>query len=151
MSSNHKFRFHCLGIPHTVTSEEYITCAFTQKVLKFCNMMSARGHHIIHYGNEASQVQCDENVVLTTLNDLHNCYGDKWKTEQYEHSMDDKVNKKFVANAITEVRNRVQSDDFLLCFWGVGHAPIAAGLSDFQNIHHDKCLHVVEPLSLIHI
>ena len=103
MSNNRKFRFHCLGIPHTVTSDEYVSCAFTQKVLKFCNMMSDRGHHIIHYGSEGSNVKCDENVVLVTLDDLSNCYGDKWKTDLYDYSMDDAVNKKFVKNAILEI------------------------------------------------
>lgn len=34
-----KFRFHALGVPHTVTSENFSACAYTQKVLKFCKMM----------------------------------------------------------------------------------------------------------------
>ena len=40
-------KLHALGIPHTVTSKEYLSCAFTQKVLKFCDMMKDE-YEIIH-------------------------------------------------------------------------------------------------------
>ena len=37
-------RFHVLGICHTVSSKEYLSCAFTQKVVKFCSMMMKSTH-----------------------------------------------------------------------------------------------------------
>ena len=50
-------KLHVLAIPHTVTSKEYLSCAFTQKVLKFCKMMNPH-YEIIHYGHEKSDVIC---------------------------------------------------------------------------------------------
>jgi len=68
-------RFHALGIQHTVTSKEYCACAFTQKVLKFCAMMTKRGHTVIHYGHEDSNVNCTEHVTVVTRELFDTIYG----------------------------------------------------------------------------
>ena len=34
--SKQKFRIHVLGLPHTITNEDFVACAYTQKALKFC-------------------------------------------------------------------------------------------------------------------
>ena len=65
-----KLRFHILGIPHTITGPEWSICPFTTKVWKFAKMMKKRGHHIIHYGHEHSNVDCDEHVTLITNKDF---------------------------------------------------------------------------------
>ena len=119
-------RFHVLGIPHTVTGPEYNACAFTQKVVKFCKMMSSRGHHVIHYGHENSVVECSEHVTVTSDIVLQASYGDyDWKKGFFKHSASDLAHKVFTANTIIEVQKRKKSGDFLLCFWGVGHKEIA--------------------------
>ena len=59
-----KFTFHVVGLPHTYTSKEFLTCAFTQKILNFCKMMKMLGHTVYHYGGELSQVECDEHITI---------------------------------------------------------------------------------------
>jgi glycosyltransferase involved in cell wall biosynthesis len=117
-------RFHVLAIPHTATNKEYLVCAYTQKVLDWCRMMSPKGHTIFHYGHELSDVPCTEHVTLIRDEFLRTCYGSHDpRTELYKQNK--QVDREFVQRALVEVGKRIQKGDFLLCFWGWGHKPVA--------------------------
>ena len=127
-----KYRFHILAVPHCVTTEEYSTCAFTQKVVKLCAMLRGLGHYVIHYGHEDSVVDCDEHVTVTTNADLEHCYpGHDWRTEGFApYNLEDRIYQSFYALAIGEIHRRKQPGDFLLCPFGLGHKPVADAHSD---------------------
>lgn len=128
---NKKFRFHVLGLPHTVTSKEYVACAYTQKIWKFCKMMKERGHYIIHYGHEESDVICDEHVNVLSSDDWKKCYGDHdWRKNFFKFDMNDHAYQTFFKNAILEVEKRKQKNDFILPFWGAGVRPICDAHQD---------------------
>lgn len=71
MSSNNGIRLHMLGIPHTITRNEYSHCAFTGKVLRFGPMMRTRGFEVFHYGVEGSESGANKDIDLMTQ--------DEWK------------------------------------------------------------------------
>lgn len=132
-----KLRIHVLGVPHTVSSKEFNACAFTQKVVKFCEMMKARGHYIIHYGHEDSQVDCDEHVTVITNDVWQKVYGDyDWRKTTFKYDVNDDAYKTFIQNASEEIGKRKEKNDFLLAFWGNPMKPIC-------DYHNDMI--VVEP------
>jgi FkbM family methyltransferase len=112
-------RLHVLAVPHTASTKEYTVCAFTQKVINFCKMYKEQGMYVIHYGHEASNVICDEHVIVTTQKLLDDAYGVyDWKNQGLKFQMGDIVQRTFNENAIREIGLRKQPGDIILCFFG---------------------------------
>jgi len=124
-------RFHCLGLPHTVTSHEFVACAYTQKVLKFCKMMKDRGHCVIHYGHEDSDLDCNIHVTVITNDDWEEAYGTyDWRKTFFKFDTSDHAYKTFHKNAIEAIGHHKQKNDFILPFWGAGVRPVCEAHPD---------------------
>ena len=118
-------RFHVLAVPHTITNKEYVACAFTQKVLKFCDMMTNRGHTTIHYGHEDSNVNCSEHVTVITRDIYNKVYGDyDWHVKNFKFDLQDEAYRTYNENTIAAIKKRQQPHDFVLAFWGQGNKAI---------------------------
>ena len=126
-----KFTFQVLGIPHTVSSKEFNACAYTQKIVKFSKMMTERGHTVIHYGHEDSDLPCTEHVTVLTNDDFNKSYGSHdWRKTFFKFNTGDHAYQKFYANAIREIEHRKEKNDFILPFWGGGVRPICDSNQD---------------------
>jgi glycosyltransferase involved in cell wall biosynthesis len=124
------YRFHVLGVPHTVSNKDYVACAFTQKVVKLCSMLTGHGHKVFHYGHPDSQVDA-EHVNVIAQSDLDQAYGDHdWHKGFFKFDTDDHAYRTFYANAMKEIMLRRQKNDFLLCMWGAGHRAVALAFPD---------------------
>ena len=117
------FRFHALGVPHTITSPEFAHCAFTQKVRRFCKFMTEAGHTVYHYGHERSEVVCTEHITVSNDGTIAK-YAD-WKKNSYNGQLNDACNREFTENSIREIKDRFEFRDFVLCWYGLGHQKIA--------------------------
>jgi glycosyltransferase involved in cell wall biosynthesis len=126
------YRFHVLGIPHTISNQEYTSCAFTQKVRRLCRMLQSRGHTVIYYGHEDSLVICDEHVKVVKRYDLYKTYGNyDWRKHgPPEYRLDSHVYKTFYTKSIAGIESRKKKGDFLLCTFGSNHKAVADAHSD---------------------
>ncbi len=117
--------FHCLGLPHTISNSDYVACAYTQKVVKFIKMMSARGHTCIHYGHPDSVVDC-ENVPVITRETFERVYGEHdTKADFFDCRCDNEAYREHQINAGREIAKRKKSKgEFILSFWSVAGEPV---------------------------
>jgi glycosyltransferase involved in cell wall biosynthesis len=122
---DYPMRFHILGLPHTVSSKEYVACAYTQKVLKFAQGMTRRGHEVLHYGHKDSVLECTEHIPVLDNDDLAKAYGSHdWRKTFFKFDTNDHAYQTFYKNAIAEVGKRKLKHDFILPFWGSGVRPV---------------------------
>jgi glycosyltransferase involved in cell wall biosynthesis len=117
-----KFRFHILGLPHTVLNSDYIACAYTQKALKFVQMMSERGHECIVYGTEGTNIPYADYDFVPTLSEdeRFKMFGPHDKTRFYDVNWDPTKLWWQVTNerAAKAIKKRIRKYDFILSWAG---------------------------------
>ncbi len=129
------YRLHVVSLPHTQTTRDYLSCAYTQKVVKFCDMMTDGGHEVMLYSGDENEARCAEHVPLFTEAERHADWGDGFNTvtgplrwdssEPYWTRMNERAKA-----AISE---RAVERDFLLVIGGWAQKPIIDGLSIVQH------------------
>lgn len=122
-----KFRIHLLGLAHTVTSKQFDSCAYTQKIFKMGKMMTDLGHTVIHYGAEGSDLKCTEHVTCVTRAEQEYAYGESGWLNNYTAlgNPTDYAYSMFNQRAINEINKRKQQRDLLLVSMGTWQKPIA--------------------------
>jgi len=133
------FRFHLLGLPHTWTERgHWSACAYTAKVWKFIDMMTARGHECVHYGNQGSEVNC-EHVTLLTEEERQASFGPYDRNKQAPAFLWE-ANRPhwlvFNARAIEEIRKRICPRDFILTLTGCCSEPVAKAFSGHMTVEY---------------
>src|ERR1051326_2534079 len=87
-------RIFVLGLPHTITSPRFCSCAYTMKAWNLCRMMKDRGHTVTHLGNETSHPIADENIAVATLEQWSSVY-DHPGSDFYDISVDTPERQEF--------------------------------------------------------
>lgn len=140
-----KYRFHHLGLVHLPLSREYMSCAFTQKLVKLNQMLLDQGHEIFYYGCRSNNWSPEEYynsdnfhfVETHDLFDIRNDYGVgdnrfevgyDWTNTDFKHDFNAERKQstlKFYNNCIDKINKVKKPDDFLLCTQGYYHKPIS--------------------------
>lgn len=111
--------FHVFSVPHNPSHPDFLCCAFAQKVVKLCWMLKSLGHKVYHYGNELSDVMCDEHIVVTLESDLMeaypNCLEDLGHVDYLNPGNPDAIkymNDKWNLNVVYEAKKRHSPGDY---------------------------------------
>jgi glycosyltransferase involved in cell wall biosynthesis len=116
-------RIFVLGLPHTITSPVFSSCAYTMKVWNLCRMMTDRGHEVIHFGNEGSHPVCTENVNVTSRQEWERAYqhpGRGFFDITFETPERKQFYAKFVESMRAEIERRLNPEvGTIICVtWG---------------------------------
>ena len=118
-------KMHIVALPTTNTTEAYLTCAYTQKVVKFCNAMSARGHEIYLYGGYTNSARCKEFVPCITKEEQA-LFGFKGP-EDYQKIIwepTEDIFQTFNPRVIDAIRARHQERDLILMITSWPNLPV---------------------------
>ena len=116
-------RFHVVSLPHTNTTLDFTACAFTEKVRKFCRMMSDLGHQVYLYAGEFNAAPVTEHVCCITEEQRQEALSGHYTQATFDISAWHW--QVFLRSAIDEIGKRKAPGDFLCLIGGTSHKPIA--------------------------
>ncbi len=136
-----------LSLPHLPVTEHYLSCAFTQKIIKMSKMLLSLGHETYIYGAKTtvgSQPPCTKFIETHTVDDIAKSWGKgdnrfeigyDWQKEKgYIFDTVEPLSAahlKYYDNATKLVKENSNEDDFLLCSQGMDHKVIADAVNLF--------------------
>lgn len=117
-------KFHVVSLPHTQVTKDFSGCAYTEKVRRFCMMMTARGHEVILYAGEEVEAPVAEFVTCIFEDQREAACKDIHYTQA---SFDTNAPhwQIFNANVIRQMATRIKPHDFICLIGGSAHKPIA--------------------------
>lgn len=129
-----KFRFHVVALPHTWTAMSHSACAFTMKILHFCEMMHSLGHEVFHYGVEGSQVaHCTtEHVEVMSKYEQEKFFGPYNPEALYEVDWSGRAPYWAMINdrSAAEINKRKQPGDIVCVIMGTLNLPLARAVGN---------------------
>lgn len=117
-------RFHIVSLPHTQTTLDYTSCAFTEKVRRFAMMMKMLGHTVYLYSGEENTVEVDEHIpCISEAMRLDSLAGKHYTQGSFDASLPHW--EYFNNSAINEIAERIEPKDFICLIGGYSQKPIA--------------------------
>lgn len=126
-------RFHVVSLPHTQVTAEYSSCAFTEKVRKFCIMMTRLGHEVLLYAGEKNEAPCTEFITCISEKERSEAVGGK----HFVHASFDYTLphwRHFNHRAAIAIRKRAQHKDIVCVIGGLAHKQIADALPNMMVV-----------------
>lgn len=129
-------RFHVVSLPHTQVTKEYCWCAYTSKVLKFCNMMTSLGHEVYLYGGTQNEAKVTEFITVVPEDDHKKWFGHyNWDVQVFDQWSDGAACWMTMNHrAAAAIRERRKPGDILCLTMGISQEPIAAMVPGMRSV-----------------
>jgi glycosyltransferase involved in cell wall biosynthesis len=130
-------RFHVVNMPHTQTTKHYSPCAYTQKVRRFCDMMTGLGHEVFLYASEENEAACAELITIVTKDEQREWFGHNDIFEgpiNITWGMKDKHWVVTNHRAIAEIAKRAEPRDFICIIGGTCQEAIGGAFPDMLTV-----------------
>lgn len=129
-------RLHAVSLPHTETTDDYITCAYTQKLVRLGPMMRPLGYEVYLYGGEENTAECDKHVSLVNREEQCAWFGAHDMNRHFPITWDgnDHHWRAMNARAVAAILdNRESERDLVLLIGGNCQTAIAEGLPEMTS------------------
>lgn len=126
-------RFHVVSLPHTQVTKAFANCAYTEKVRRFCIMMTGLGHEVILYAGE--QVEAPVTELVTCIYEDQReaaCAGGHYTSASFDTNLPHW--QIFNANVVREMKQRLQPTDFICLIGGWAHKPVADAFPEHMSV-----------------
>ena len=120
-------RFHVVSLPHTQTTDEFVHCAYTTKVVRFCDMMHDLGHEVFLYSSDDNSAKCSEHVSVISKVEQGKYFKDDHTKTFFPIGWDDRLPYWQLMNdrSIVEIGRRIEGRDIICLIGGVCQKSIA--------------------------
>lgn len=132
-------RFHVINLPHTQTTlPDFVHCAYTAKVVRFCTMMHRRGHEVFLYSSDENTAECTEHVSVISREFQDEHFRDDHRQTFFPIEWDPKLPywEEMNGNAAGEIARRSEHRDFLCLIGGACQKPVSDLLPDLMAVEY---------------
>jgi glycosyltransferase involved in cell wall biosynthesis len=127
-------RLHVVSLPHTHTTLDFECCAYTSKVRKFCDMMTAHGNVVYLYAGERNDANCAVHVPCISEESRLRAVGDEHYVMRASFDPSAPHWREFNERATREIASRARARDFLCLIGGTAQKPIADALPHLKTV-----------------
>lgn len=128
-------RFHVCALPHTQITPDFATCAYTEKVRKFCRMMMARGHTVFLYAGEQNTAPCTEHIpCITEAERVLACGRQHFTAASFDSNAPHW--QLFNAKTVLGIRARAEPKDIICLIGGVAQQPVANAFPHIMAVEY---------------
>lgn len=134
-------RLHLVSLPWTHTTRDWLTCAYTQKVVKAGRMYVNAGHEVVIYSGEYNEAVCTEHVPVLSEEERAGWFGSRDANDMTHGGLSwDRGHPAWVTmntRAAQAIKERAASKhDLVLLIGGNCQYTIAEAVEPLQSIEY---------------